>query len=273
MTLGNPTPYHSVRGLERGLAVLHALSEMGEGSSAQLAKATQLPRPTVHRLLETLRSAGYVTRPGLRDTYRLTLLIRSLADGYKDEDWISEICRPVLADLCDVVVWPTDIATYDNGAMVIRATTHQRSALSITRASAGLRVPMLCTATGKAYLAFCAESERTAILEILVSTPGPDRESLKLAKEVTAELLLTRRQGYGLRTKGQVPKISTIAVPLMAQEHVFACLNLNWITSAMDVATAISRYLPPLRDAAGQIEIEYSRYSATHNPPALRKQT
>jgi len=253
--------------------VLHALSEMGEGTSAQLAKATKLPRPTVHRLLETLRMAGYVTRPGLRDTYRLTLLIRSLADGYKDEDWISEICRPVLAELCDTVVWPTDIATYDNGAMVIRATTHQRSALSITRATAGLRVPMLSTATGKAYLAFCPQAERTAILEMLALGPDPDGEALKLPKEVEAELLLTRRRGYGLRIKGQVEKISTIAVPLMAGEHVLACLNLNWITSAMEAETAVRRYLPPLRDAASRIEAEYSRYSAACRNPSPPKRS
>lgn len=255
----NPNPYSPVRGLERGLTVLKALSEMGEGTSAQVAKTTGLPRPTAHRLLETLRLAGYVTRPGLRNTYRLTLLIRSLADGYKDEDWICEFCRPVLAKLCDAVVWPTDIATYDNGAMVIRATTHQRSVLSITRATAGLRVPMLSTATGRAYLAFCTEEERSTILEILGHAPGMDYEAMQFPKKVEAELLLTRRQGYGLRTKGQVPKVSTIAVPIMAGEHVLACLNLNWITSAMDVNTAVKRYLQPLSDAAQKITANYMR--------------
>ncbi len=266
MSLKDPTPYHLVRGLERGLMVLHALSEMGEGTGAQLAKATGLPRPTVHRILQTLCRAGYTTRPGLRSPYRLTLLIRSLADGYKDEDWISQVCRPVLEELCDALVWPTDIATYDNGAMVIRATTHQRSVLSITRATAGFRIPMLTTATGRAYLAFCSESERKAILEMLGKTPGPDCEALKLKKEVEAELLLTRQQGYGLRVKGQVPKISTIAVPIISGKHVLACLNINWITSAMDVAVAVERYLPPLHDAAHQIEKSYVHYVSTQPP-------
>lgn len=256
-----PAQYHSVRGLERGLEVLRALSEMGEGSSAQIAKATSLPRPTVHRLLETLRRSGYATRPGLRDAYRLTLQVRSLADGYKEDDWILELGHSILDDLCDKVVWPADIATYDNGAMVIRATTHRRSALSITRATAGWRIPVLSTATGKAYLAFCQQPERVAVLELLAATPGPDRDALRMPREVDAELQITRRQGYGLRTKGsgRATKISTIAVPIVAGCDVRACININWITSAMSVDTAIKRYLPPLREAAERIRYEYSR--------------
>jgi IclR family transcriptional regulator, mhp operon transcriptional activator len=266
MSRNTAARYHPVRGLERGLAILRALSKAGQGTSAQLAEATRLPRPTVHRLLETLRRAGYVTRAGLRDAYTLTLLIRSLADGYKDEDWITEISHPVLSDLCDEVVWPTDIATYDDGAMVIRATTHGRSPLSIIRATAGWRAPMLTTATGRAYLAFCPDSERTAILETLAKMPGPDSDVAPRPSEVLRELSITRKRGYGLRIKGVLPKISTVAVPLLVDERVLACLNLNWITSAMDAETAVKRYVPALRKAASRIESEYVRSRGSARP-------
>src|ERR1700712_3942601 len=112
MTKGSP--YHAVRGLERGLAVLRAVNALGSATSIDVARLTGLPRPTVHRLLETLRGQGFLRRPRLRDAYRLTLKVKSLSDGYKDDDWITEIADVVLDDLFREVVWPTDIATYED---------------------------------------------------------------------------------------------------------------------------------------------------------------
>ena len=64
--------YHRVRGLEKGLAVLRAMNRLGEASAASVAGTTGLPRPTAHRLLETLLATGYVARGRVRGTYRLT---------------------------------------------------------------------------------------------------------------------------------------------------------------------------------------------------------
>lgn len=255
------TSYRSVNALLRGLAVLRALGRLGEATTIAIAQATGIPRPTTHRLLETLRAAGYVQRRGLRDTYRLTLLVRSLAEGYVDEDWIVEIAEPVLAKLRAEVVWPTDIATYDHGKMVVRSTTHSNNPLSIERVTSGREIRMLSTATGRVYLAFCQERERKAILETLAAVNGAGREEITPAA-LERELAATRERGYGVRIKGKVqPKTSSIAVPVMHDDQVLACININWITSAITLETAVQRYLGPLRKAARRIEEQYKAYS------------
>ncbi|MET4579532.1 IclR family transcriptional regulator domain-containing protein [Ottowia thiooxydans] len=250
--------YHSVRGLERGLAVLRAVNALGHATSVEVASHTGLPRPTVHRLLETLRTEGFLRRSGLRDPYRLTLKVKSLSGGYKDEDWITEIADVVLAELFDEVVWPTDIATFENEGMVIRSTTHTRSPLSIERSWVGRQLPMLSTAVGWTYLAFTPAKERHAILERIGAMAGPDQDKVRDPEAVRKTLATTRRRGYGTRQREFMPKTSSIAVPIMNGTHVLGCINIIWIDSAMTFDVATRRYLPLLRQAATRIEVAYA---------------
>ena len=138
------TEYKSVRGLMRGLALINGLNRFdGGASTAQLAEQSGLHRTTVRRLLETLQAEGYVRRSESDDSYRLTLKVRELSEGFRDEQWISSIAAPLLGELLQQVVWPTDLCTLDGDAMVIRETTHRFSRLSFHRSMVGRRLPLL----------------------------------------------------------------------------------------------------------------------------------
>ena len=80
----------------------------------------------------------------------------------------------MLADLGRQIVWPTDIATFDRDAMVVRDTTHMSSPLSINREKAGFRPPVLHSSLGHAYLAFCPDAEREMILRNIAASDRPD---------------------------------------------------------------------------------------------------
>lgn len=251
------SPYSTVRGLTRGLSVLRAVNALGSATTIEVARETALPRPTVHRLLETLREEGYLRRIGLRDAYRLTLKVRGLSGGYKDDDWITDVAEVVLDELVKDVVWPTDIATFEDDGMIIRATTHRRSPLSIERSWVGRHLPMLSTAVGRTYLAFVPARERDAILERLAQVDGPDGEQMRHPRRVLRMLSDTRKRGYGIRQRELMLKTSSVAVPMMDGPRVLGCLNVIWIDSALKFETAAARYLPMLRKAARRIEVEY----------------
>ncbi len=157
----------TVRSLERGLAVLLALNRLRSATVLEIAAETRLARPTIYRILETLRGAGLVARSGMAEQYRLTQRVRALSDGYDEEEWISGIARPLLKELGREVTWPLSLFTFDDGRMLVRETTHEQSALSVDHGMVGQRLPMLRTAAGRAYLAFCPEKERSAIILLL----------------------------------------------------------------------------------------------------------
>ncbi len=243
-----------VRGLLRGLSVLRALNENNYATAMQLARATDLPRPTVYRLLHTLIEAGYVTHAGARDTFRLTNLVRSLSDGFDDEAWVTQVAGPVLAELGDKIVWPADIATFDQDSMVVRETTHRRSPLSINREVPGFRPPVLLSSLGLAYLAWSPERDQEEILRAIAASNRPDAHLARDREWVKARLAEVRRRGYGFREGGISEKTGSIGVPVMWRDKPLAAINIHYILSALTMEQVVERYLGDLRGAARKIE-------------------
>lgn len=257
MNKDRDSDYTTVRGLSRGLAVLNALNRLDGGANpSQLAELTGLHRTTVRRLLETLQGEGYVRRSDSDDSFRLALKVRELSEGFRDEQWISAIAAPLLADLLQKVVWPTDICTLDVDAMVVRETTHRFSRLSFHRSMVGRRLPLLETATGLAYLAYCSEAEREQVIQLLAQREAPE---YRLARDPVAldnVLRKVRHRGYAenFMAWNREEKIASIAIPLLAGGRLLGCLNLVYVAKAMSIEQAAKRYLPALEEFASEVQ-------------------
>ncbi|RZS84654.1 helix-turn-helix domain-containing protein [Pigmentiphaga kullae] len=255
-TPSRDSPYHMVRGLERGLLVLQALNRLGEASSQQVSAQVGLPRPTVHRLLETLRFLGYVDRGRLRDLYHLTSRVTQLSVGYRRVDKLVEAATPILQSLSSEVIWPVNVATYEDGAMVLRANTHRDSPLSLVAALPGTRVPMLGTAVGRTYLAFCGPDERRWILELL----GEDKASGEpSAADLSRGLARIQDDGYAIQEGCVCKRSAALAVPIKTDGHIAGCLNIMWIRTALRSEVATTLFLKRLQAAAAAIEQNLAR--------------
>ncbi|MEI8170536.1 MAG: DNA-binding transcriptional regulator [Rhodoferax sp.] len=250
--------YRHVQGLSRGLAVLHAISCSADGwsSISDLSEATKLHRTTVRRMLETLQAEGYVRRNPSDDNYSLNQKIRQLSDGFTDDEWISEVANPVLGELLQKLVWPSDLCTIDGDCMLVRETTHRFSPLSFHRAMIRQRMPVLFTAAGRAYLAYCSEEERQQILRQIIAGDDEHASFARNRVLVTQMLEKVRRQGYASNDGewSQQAKIGAIALPVRHKGNILACINVVFLKKAMKVPEAAQRYLPELQLAVAKIE-------------------
>ena len=228
-----------IRALARGLDVLAALNRLGEATAAMLATETSVPRPTVYRVLETLRAAGHVA--AAQERWSLRLGVRALSDGFEDEEWIGAIATPALHALTAAIRWPCDLATLEGTAMVIRATTHKVAPFSIDRAMLGRALPVLESSLGQAWLAFAPAAERRALLRMLGASSVAARQA--------------RRRGYAVRDGGGPwPHTGSVAVPIMSGGRVLACVNAIWMARAVTVEEGLRQCLEPLRQTAATIE-------------------
>jgi IclR family mhp operon transcriptional activator len=153
--LGETHQTGSVRALTHGLEILRHVNRVGACRAGEIAKATGIPRPTVYRLLETLEQQGYVVFSPTSNRVRVTRLAASLGDGFAANSELCQVAGPIFAEYAPKIIWPIDLSTYDNAAMVIQETTHNRSPLSIDRGMTGFRLPMMRTSAGRCYLGLC----------------------------------------------------------------------------------------------------------------------
>jgi IclR family transcriptional regulator, mhp operon transcriptional activator len=253
------TKYANVRGLARGLQVLQALNAMenGRATSQQLSETTGLHRTTVRRLLETLVEEGFVRRSDSDDSFRLTLNVRALSEGFTDDEHIATIAPPIMAKMLQRVVWPSDLTTPDGDAMIVRETTHRFSPLSFHRAMVGRRLPMLLTAAGRVYFATCPEPEREDILDLLRSGAGGEQQQKLALDDAFIRNLIrqTRADGFGSNHGdwSDQRKIGALAVAIEAHERVLASLNVVYLEQAINPAEAVRRFLPELQHAAAEM--------------------
>lgn len=254
---GQPRQSEGVRAFERGLDVLHEVNRSGGIRAGDVARALDLPRPTVYRLLATLEELGYVARSASDDRFRVTRRALSLGDGYDPGVVICQAAAPFLAELSKTLVWPVDLSTYENAAMVVQETTHSRSPLSIDRGMIGKRLPMLRTSAGRAYLAACPARECELIVNHLRRID--EAEDRPFLDEVRLDRMIveTQARGYAIRSEGEYnPKTASMAVPIVRNGAVFGCISIIWIRSALGIEEAVAQFAAQLQETASAIPLE-----------------
>jgi IclR family mhp operon transcriptional activator len=249
--------YREVRGLSRGLAVLRALNALpgGIGGVAELARATGLHRTTVKRLLETLRAEGLVHHKDEGTSYALGFEVRRLSEGYVGAEWIDRVAAPAMREHLRALSWPSDLATPDSGFMIVRESTHRVSMLSQHRATIGIRIPMLVSSLGRAWLSWCADDEREANLALLRERTDSIGEMARDSAYVKRVLRETRKRGYAMNRGEWASEASVTAIgfPVRIGAHAIGAINLvlqNNVVSDREIAT---RYVPLLRSLAEEI--------------------
>ncbi|KRP90957.1 transcriptional regulator [Bradyrhizobium yuanmingense] len=253
---GQPRQSEGVRAFKRGLDVLHEVNRSGGIRAGDVARALDLPRPTVYRLLETLEELGYIARSASDDRFRVTRRALSLGDGYDPGVVICQAAAPYLADLSKKLVWPVDLSTYENAAMVVQETTHSRSPLSIDRGMIGKRLPMLRTSAGRAYLAACPARERDLIINHLRRIDEVDDRPFLDQGRLDRMIAETAARGYAIRSEGEYnPKTASIAVAIVRDGAVFGCISIIWIRSALGIEEAVAQFASQLLETASAIRV------------------
>ena len=244
-----------IRSFARGLAVLSALNRHGSATALTLARETRVPRPTVYRLLETLLRDGYVGRGTADERFHLRLKVRSLSEGFEDEQWITTIAGPAVLELTRRISWPCDVSTLQGLKMVIHETTHRIAPLSIDRNMVGQELPILGSASGLAYISFAPKQERDNLLALLARSNSPHNALAHDSAQVSRLISGTRRRGYALRQAGQIwPHTGSIALPVRVGSRVLGCINTVWMARAISAEEGVRRCLEPLRETRRLIE-------------------
>jgi IclR family mhp operon transcriptional activator len=179
-----------------------------------------------------------------------------LGDGYNPGLIICQAAAPFIADLSKRLIWPVDLSTYENAAMVVQETTHQRSPLSIDRGMIGRRVPMLRTATGRAYLARCPDRERDVIINHVRRIGDPEDSPFLEEPYLSLMIEQTANRGYGIRNSGEFnAQTSSIAVPIARDDIVLGCISIIWIRTALSLEEAIEQFVAPMLKTAADIPV------------------
>lgn len=246
-----------IRAISRSLAVLRAINRADSMSIIEIARAASIPYPTARRITHTLVKEGYLERETTRKCYRPTVLVKALAQGYREDSALLEIARPHLVGLTRDHLWPVSLVTRVGQLMIVRDCTHSLSPVALSNYSAGTTFPLLECASGHCYLAFSTEEERQQLLR--AAAEGDEQVDPLLIRPFQIGTAVAQIQEAGFAHRGRnrftdTPgRTSSIAAPIFQDEHIFGALTMVMVANAMTMNEAAKRYAPLLKAAARQI--------------------
>jgi IclR family mhp operon transcriptional activator len=248
--MASPAAIEPVR---RSFALLEALSRRRTSTMSALTGETGLPRPTVVRLLHTLIALGYAQRVSREQGYRLTDRVLGLSESIRFVDHLIDAAMPHMSRFTSEHGWPLYLATLSYGAITIRHSTAPESPMAFEGAGLNARRPVLISALGRAWLAFCPDEERRNILRDIGGLTRRQEAALQQA------LARIRRDGYAFTQPPRPMRIHGMAVPIPQGERMLGSLSMRFPRSAMSEAEVARRFVPPLQAVARAIAADVAR--------------
>jgi len=202
------------KSLAKGLAVLDVLAASPRPLTAvQLSRQLKYPRPTLYRILDTLLLHDFVMREGDGASYRLSFKVLDLGHQLLERTDLLGASRPVLQRLEAEFRETVHLAVHQDGRMVYLDKC-EGSGPFCTHSRPGSRVPMHCTALGKAILAFLPATRTRAILRTR-GMPRYTARTIVSSAAMERELSTIRRLGYALDDVEFEPDVRCVGAPIL----------------------------------------------------------
>ena len=216
-------------------------------------------------MLETLAHAGLTVRNEESRTYEVTGKALLLSVGYDRHRTVSAIVTPIMEEFQEEIGWPSDVAIFDNDAMLLVETSRKSGPMMLNR-HPGYRAPILATSLGQVYLAFCPTEERNAVLAQESDKPDPWNDIARNEEAADTFFNEIRKQGYATMHPDYSRieyrhSMTSLGVPIMAENKVFASINVLYLKKALTAEQAVGTMLKPLQATAKVISEELARRS------------
>ncbi len=261
LTSGNGTAGSGVSGDTPTLR-LFALLELIAGkdqfvSLQSLVEETELPKPTVHRMLQQLEAAGLLVRQGDNRQYGTGARLRRLAENVLLNATQHGARHGVLRDLVDELGETCNVTALSGNEVIYLDRVETPEPLRFAL-HPGSRVPVHCSASGKMLLSQLSPAQRRKLLAHAPLRRCTDKTITDL-EALEAELKQVKSQGYAIDDEEFLPGLvcAAVLVPTPAPRSNM-CVAVQAPTMRLTPDKAL-RLLPALHRAAaamGRIETE-----------------
>lgn len=245
-----------VPGLNRGLRVLEILGASEVPMSlSEIARAMELSRSSAYRLVYTLRQMEFIREAEQANTFTLGARVLNLGFAYLNQQPITSIARPFLAQLRDVTGVSTHLSVLE-GNDVLYLISHQARSNYVSNMATGTRTQAYASAIGWCLLGALPDDEMTAFAgrqEFVRFTEHTPMSAAALLDRVTR----VARDGYVVSKGFRDPGGSSVAVPVRDNTGaVVACVSLSGPDTGFDFDKLDSFYIPETKAVALRISQE-----------------
>lgn len=226
---------YNINSLIKSLNILEELIEHDEMSILELANASGMGKSTVHRILGTFKSMGYVNQNKENSKYFPTLKIFELGTKAVNRIPLKKIVKPYLEEIFEKCHETVNFGIIDKNKVIYLDKLVAAEPLRI-ELEVGRRVPSYCSALGKSILAFTRDFEVSQIYFEKITENTVDSP-----ERLLDQLKTIRKNGYAMEQGEYINGLTCIAVPIKNKS--------NKSVAAISIATPTIRMNDERREA------------------------
>lgn len=224
---------------------------------ADIVAAMDLPKPTVHRILQQLQESWLVGRSVGSRHYECSSRVSRFALNLVMNSGPAPERHAILRNLVEQIGETCNLTMLDGTEIVYIDRVETQWPLRV-HLQPGSTVPVHCTATGKLLLSLLPKEKRDKLLKTLPLSAGSGNAITDRAV-LRREVELTRKRRIGINNQENLQGIISVAVPVM--------LDRNRACAAIAVQAPVARmsldqllgHIPAMREAAEAIEQTFAR--------------
>jgi DNA-binding IclR family transcriptional regulator len=240
-----------VRSADRALEVLEHLARSDDARSlAELDKELDIPKSTLHGLLWTLVSRGWVEVDESSGRFRIGLQALLVGRGYLETDTVVAMASAALDELAAATGETIHIGRLDGTSIVYldkRESIHPLRLFS----AIGRRLPAFTTALGKSILAQLPEEE--ALRHLPEPLPRQTDHTITDVGRLMEDLRKARDRGFAIDNQESTEGIRGFAIPILGVEPPHDAISCAVPLSRLD-ADREAEIVASLRAAVQRIE-------------------
>ncbi len=237
--------------LHKALDILENIKDTPAGVKlSDLARAVDIPKATVYRILATLESRGFLDR-GEDGGYRMARKLYDLQQRHPIEQILNRVAPPKMEDLARLCRETVNLGILDGGEVVVINTVESPQTIRMS-SKVGNRRCLHTTAIGKVLLAALPEKEMLRLIR-LKGLPRLTPHTLINRTALLAELDRVRERGYAIDNQENELDGRCIGAPVSGPDgRVVAALSISGPVFRMDLNRARS-LAPKLKQTCAAI--------------------
>lgn len=237
--------------IDKVFKIMEAISETkGENSLNVISGMVDIPRSTVHRLLQTMTECGMVEFNQEKGYALSGKLVRICMNGYGDRDFL-DIMVPIARDLGSITRETVSV----NVMIGLERTCIYRvegEFPTIRNVKIGTHNPLFIGATGKVLAAYLPRNKFEEALKYAIDTGKVSKDKLT---EIMDEIEKCRKQGYAISIEERYAGCGSIAVPIKNQftGEVLGTLSISSLKERLSDEN-LKEYVRLLSEAAAKAQ-------------------
>lgn len=259
--------YYRIEAVAKVFTIIELLARKEHWELAELSRALDMPKSTVHRMLLTLNDLGYVIQIKNGSAYALSYKLFRVGSNFIDHLNILDVIRPYCLELMQTLGETINV-TIPSGTDMLVIDKQVTSKLLRQDSNIGNVFAMYPSASGKICLAFQNDEEAHDLLSIIFN----DKEKRKITakeKQIFMDDLVKAKQYLIAYDNEEIfIGVRCAAVPIFGHK--------NNLVAVLSLSTPTVRFLEEksnattqiLQEAASQISL---RLGASAYPPTSQK--